>query len=120
MERAVNGLFVKHLVAKSGCAVCEARYRLEDIHILAHQGDYWVMAVDCEHCHTQGLVFAVVQEEQGPQVVTDLTPREWAKFRDMPPLEADDVLDVHEFLQDFDGDFIRLFRGRPATEDENT
>ena len=28
------------------------------------------------------------------------------------PVSVDDVLEIHEFLQDFDGDFIKLFRGQ--------
>jgi hypothetical protein len=29
----------------------------------------------------------------------------------MPRIDADDVLDAHEFLRDFDGDFVSLFEG---------
>ena len=33
----------------------------------------------------------------------------------LPPVSVDDVLDVHEFLQSFDGDFKRLFdQQRPS------
>jgi hypothetical protein len=30
----------------------------------------------------------------------------------MPRVDADDVLDVHEFLRDFDGDFVGLLEGQ--------
>jgi hypothetical protein len=38
-----------------------------------------------------------------------------------PPIGADDVLAVHEFLRDFDGDFAALFarvRGRARGPDD--
>jgi hypothetical protein len=28
-------------------------------------------------------------------------------------VDVDDVLDMHEFLNEFDGNFLRLFNGRP-------
>jgi hypothetical protein len=111
--------WIKYLVTRIRCAVCETRYRAEDIHILVHRGDSWLMAVECHECHTQGLVFAVVQEGKAEPVVKELTPQEQAKFRGMLPLDADDVLDVHQFLQDFNGDFVRLFRDQTSTGNEN-
>jgi hypothetical protein len=34
-----------------------------------------------------------------------------ARSADMPPISADDILDMHEFLDSFDGDFKDLFSG---------
>ena len=62
------------------------------------------------------MVFAVVQEGEAQPVVTELTPEEEGEFREMPPLDADDVLDAHQFLRDFNGDFVRLFRRQTSTE----
>lgn len=119
MRDSANHPLIRYLVTRIRCAICKTRYRPQDIHILAHQGESWLMAVECHECHTQGLVFAVVQEGEAQPVVTELTPEEQAKFQEMPPLDADDVLDVHQFLRDFNGDFIKLFRCQTSTENEN-
>jgi hypothetical protein len=42
-------------------------------------------------------------------LITDLTEWEYAKFREMAVVGADDVLDLHSFLKDFNGDFSALF-----------
>jgi len=51
---------------------------------------------------------AIVKEGGVPEVITDLTEAELDKFRN-GKLTADDVLDMYNFLNNFDGDFSRLF-----------
>ena len=102
---------VKHLIASIPCAVCQHFYEPDDVRVVEHHGEMWIMAVTCGHCGTQGLVFAMIQEGEKPEIVNELTSQEWARFREMPQIDADDLLDVHEFLRDFDGDFVNLFGG---------
>lgn len=104
-------LFIKHLITNIKCAVCEGRYELEDIHIIDHHDELWVMAVSCRQCHTQGLIFALIRETEETENINELTLEELTRFRKMPQLDADDVLDMHEFLRDFDGDFVSLLQG---------
>ncbi|HID87786.1 MAG TPA: hypothetical protein EYP55_10490 [Anaerolineae bacterium] len=118
MRRSANHPLIQYLVTRIRCAVCKTSYRPRDVHILAHRGERWLMAVECHECRTQGLVFAVVQEGEAQPVLTELTPEEQARFQEMPPLDADDILDAHRFLRDFNGDFIRLFRGQTSTGNE--
>jgi len=101
---------LKHLLASIPCAVCDQPYKSNDIEVVDHHEEIWIVAVKCGHCGTKGLVFAMITEEK-PEVVSDLIPQEWARFKKMPQIDADDLLDVHEFLQDFDGDFVSLFEG---------
>jgi len=53
-------------------------------------------------------VAAVVKEGRMPEAVTDLMAAELDEFGDSV-IEADDVLNMHDFLKDFDGDFSQLF-----------
>ena len=46
------------------------------------------------------------------EAITDLTEVELDKFEGVDGVGADDVLDMHSFLKDFDGNFPRLFRQR--------
>jgi hypothetical protein len=103
---------IKHLVASLPCAVCQHHHEPDNVRIVDHRGEIWVMAVKCAHCGAQGLVFAMIQEGEKPEIVNELTSQEWARFREMPQIDADDVLDVHELLREFDGDFVSLFEGR--------
>jgi len=107
-------LFIKHLITNIKCAVCQSHYGIEDIHIIDHRDELWVMAVTCSQCHTRGLIFAIIKETGESEGIAELTPEEWIKFREMSQIDADDVLDMHEFLRDFEGDFVSLLRGSQA------
>jgi hypothetical protein len=110
-DGAAKHLFIKYLIANIKCAVCKNHYEPKDIHIIDHRNELWVMAVTCGQCHTRGLVFAIIKETEEAESVTDLTPEEWTRFQEMSQVDADDVLDMHEFLRDFDGDFVNLLQG---------
>ena len=101
-------LFIKHLITNIKCAVCRSHYEPEDVHIINHRDELWVMAVTCGQCRTRGLIFAIIRETEEAESITELAPEEWIKFREMSQVDADDVLDMHKFLRDFDGDFVSL------------
>jgi len=102
--------FIKYLIANIKCAICEEYYEQEDVRVVSHQEGLWVMTVTCENCHTQGLIFAMVKEGEVPEIISELTPSEWAIFEKMPQISTDDVLDIHELLRDFEGDLSDLLR----------
>ncbi|MBC8263094.1 MAG: hypothetical protein H8E47_03110 [Anaerolineales bacterium] len=99
---------IKHLVASIPCAVCQHYHEPDNVRIVDHDSEIWIMAIKCDHCGAQGLVVAMIQDGGKPEIVKELTSQEWARFREMPQIDADDVLDVHELLRDFDGDFVGL------------
>ena len=100
---------IKRLITNIKCSVCGGRYDEENVRVLGRYTDLWFLSVYCPTCKTQGLVAAVLNEEETPEQVTDLTEGEYEKFREMAAVGADDVLDLHNFLKGFDGDFSRLF-----------
>ena len=100
---------IKRLMASTKCAACGRRYEVDNVSVLGHQEDLWVLRVLCLFCHTQCLVAVVVEEKRMPEIIIDLTEAELRRFRDVGILTADDVLDMRNFLSDFDGDFSQLF-----------
>ena len=100
---------IKRLITSIKCSVCGGQYDEEDVRVLGRYTDLWFLSVCCPTCKTQGLVAAVLNEEETPEQVTDLTEGEYEKFREMAAVGADDVLDLRNFLKGFDGDFSRLF-----------
>jgi len=101
--------FIKRLVTHTRCTQCGERYEGENVRVLGHYSDLWFLSVYCPACHCQGLVAAVLQEGKRPELITDLTEEEYAKFREIAVVDADDVLDLHNFLKEFDGDFSGIF-----------
>ncbi len=100
---------IKRLMVSVKCSVCGQHYAVEDIKVIGHREDLWFLRAVCSACQTQCLVAAVVKQEKVTKVITDLTKAELDKFKSAGRLTSDDLLDMHSFLKDFDGDFSRLF-----------
>ena len=99
---------IRRLMASMKCESCGQQYEMYDIDVLGHREDLWFLKVSCPACHTQCLVAVAVRQERMPVAVTDLTTEETSKFIDGDVVGTDDVLNMHKFLRDFDGDFSRL------------
>jgi hypothetical protein len=99
---------IKRVMGSMKCSVCGQRYAPDNIGVLGHEEDLWFLRVFCPSCQTQYLVAAVIREGKKPEVITDLTEAELDKFSNTDRLTADEVLDMHNFLKDFNGDFSRL------------
>jgi len=100
---------IKRFMTSIKCSVCGQRYEVDNVRVLGHQEDLWFLSIFCSACQTQCLVAAVVKEDKKPKVITDLTEAERDKFKKMDRLTADEILDMHRFLKDFDGDFSQIF-----------
>ena len=100
---------IKRLMTSMKCDSCGQHYEVYDVDVIGHREDLWFLRVLCSACHSQCLVAAVVREGRVSEaVVTDLTGAELDKFRGNV-IEADDVLNMYNFLKDFGGDFAQLF-----------
>jgi hypothetical protein len=96
------------------CDYCGQNYEVYNVDVLGHREDLWFLRALCSSCHTQCLVAAVIKEDKRSEVVTDLVKAEPDKFNDADVVGKDDVLNMHSFLKNFDGDFSQLFRqGQP-------
>jgi hypothetical protein len=100
--------FLKRLFAMIKCESCGHTYKVSDIEILGHEDCIWLFNVSCRHCQTQGLVAIVVREANIERMNTDLTEAEYGRFAQAVPVEINDVLDMHNFLKEFDGNFASI------------
>jgi hypothetical protein len=82
---------------------------MRDVKILGNHQDLYFLQVSCSSCHSRFLITAVINQSRNPDIISDLTDAEFAKFKNSRALNADDVLDMHSFLKDFEGDFAGLF-----------
>ncbi len=100
---------IKRLMASIKCGVCGQRYEIDNINVLGHHEDLWFLNALCPACHARCLVAAVIREGRVPEVTTDLTEAELDRFKSVSRVTTDDMLDMHNLLKGFDGDFSRLF-----------
>lgn len=122
---------LKHQVLKqlNRCVVCHREYEIGDITSIQRKPGVWTLMVECEQCRSRNYIAAVTADGTAAdamievQSLTNQALRE-ASLRTVgpddqssgadkitgDPISAADVVDMHDFLKDFDGDFERLFR----------
>ena len=105
----VNEGIIKRLMSSIKCTVCGRHYAKDSIKILGQEENLWFLSISCSTCHIRCLVAAVIKENKVPELITDLTDKEREEFQNLDKLTGNDLLDMHTFLKDFDGDFSRLF-----------
>lgn len=105
----MNERFIRRLMSTIKCSVCGERYEAKNIKVLGHRDDVWFLNVSCPACYSRALVAATVREGKPSRAITDLTEAETAEFVRATAISGDDILDLHDFFRDFDGDFASLF-----------
>jgi hypothetical protein len=94
------------------CAACGRPYRADHINVLAQREDLFFVRLSCRACSSESIAIVTVQVEQSDR--PQLEPGELAlvggdEADGAPPIDSDDLLAMHSFLTDFDGDFRGLF-----------
>ena len=107
--RLVKEKSIKRFMTSIKCGSCGQHYEVHNVEVLGHDEGMWFLRVLCSSCHTQCLVAAIIKEDKKPEIITDLTETEVGKFAAMDVVGGDDVLNMHRFLKDFDGDFLHIF-----------
>jgi hypothetical protein len=100
--------FLKRLFSMIKCESCGYNYEVSGVEILGHEDNLWLFNAYCSHCQNQGLVAIVVKDGKVAGIVTDLTEAEYEKFSRSVTVGVDDVLDMHNFLKEFDGDLTYM------------
>lgn len=110
--------WIRSRLAGFTCAACGRHYRRDHIRVLAQREALFFVALDCRACAAESV--AIVSLEDGGERTTAAVRMDApaAPTMEDQPVGASDVLEMHEFLRGFDGDFSGLFgasRERPGT-----
>ena len=107
MESAQERLF-KQLLSTHRCSNCRHRFARDRFSVVAKHEKLWVVSARCSSCHMAQMFW--VSLRHGIQLAPEeLTSAERERLEALPALNSDDVLEMHEFLNEFDGDFRSLF-----------
>lgn len=113
-EGTEGRIHIEYLISQIRCPVCHHRYTSDDIQVIDHMGELWLMALSCSECETRGLIFAIIRSEQTQiEPLTELTPEELACFEARGAITTDDVLNFHDLLKDYHGDMVGLLKDGP-------
>jgi hypothetical protein len=101
------------------CSACGRGYRPSQIRVLAQRDALFFVKLSCRACgtHSVAIVTVEVDESETPQLnAGELRPALEHASDTESPVSGDYLLEIHQFLQEFDGDFrglFREFRGSP-------
>jgi hypothetical protein len=112
-HRADQERLVKDLVGTFRCPICRRGFQHEHVRVAARHEQLWIVSVRCRTCRNQQ-VFWIALKDGETLEPDELSEVDHEYLADGAPICANDVLDMHEFLQQFNGDFVGLFAGRNA------
>jgi hypothetical protein len=109
-HRADQERLVKDLVGTFRCPVCRRGFQHEHVRVSARHEQLWIVSVRCRTCRNQQ-VFWIALKDSETLALEEVEEVDHEYMADGTPVCADDVLDMHEFLEQFNGDFVGLFAG---------
>ena len=106
----MNERLIKRLIATVKCSICGKSYEIDNIEVLGHQDETWFLNIFCPTCDKKAFVTAIIQKEKAQDIISDLAA---TRGRITPAtdntISSDDIVELHNFLEDFNGDFLKLF-----------
>jgi hypothetical protein len=100
---------LKQLISSYRCHVCRRCFEQDHVRLAARHEQLWIVSVRCSLCRNQQVFWIALKDNQDEAILQDVSSQEDEEFAAMAPITSDDVLDMHEFLRAFSGDFRRLF-----------
>jgi hypothetical protein len=100
---------IQKLIHSIKCSKCGERYEAENIDIIENKDDKWFLSIFCPICQKQLFVIVIIGARKQIEIATDLNEEELVTFANASDITTDYMLDLHNFLKDFSGDFIELF-----------
>jgi hypothetical protein len=94
-----------------GCAACGQAFETGRIRVLAERDGLFFVDLACAHCGTQAVAIVTIQldENEVPQAdAAELAAFGQGLLCKRKPVSADDVLQIHAVLEDFEGDIDQL------------
>ena len=110
---------MKNLQVFYKCPSCDGKYRLNDIKFLGKVDSHCFMQLSCNECSLPVLATVLLSEDikagvesvsklrPGKVVLSDLKPREKARFASMEPISSAEIADFHLFLSSYKGDLTK-------------
>ena len=103
------GAVVRDLISQVVCPQCGEHFQIADVEVIGHEDSVWFLKASCKTCHGVGLTVALISSEAIELGTSGLGKAPKREARQSSAVNSEDLLEMHHFLKDFDGDFARLF-----------
>lgn len=90
----------KYLKKNCNCSNCNKKFNLQNIHLLAATNNEGLFEAKCHNCETNTIINIVVGHEMEHMSL----PRQHQN------ISENEILDMKNFLNKFDGNFKKLFQ----------
>lgn len=112
---------IRYLRKTVNCTMCQANYENEGIEVLSTYEDQGLFNLSCKKCSHQLMVHITISDEEKkaseekksakPTIRAHraLTEKDITANIHGPNISTDDVINIHTFLNQFNGDFKELF-----------
>lgn len=94
---------IKHLKKVLPCSTCEKKFTSRDFYLLSTFQNEGLFHLHCHNCHNELLVHVAISYEKKKNSVFNIQTRPHGR------ISANEVLDMHNFLNKFNGDFKAIF-----------
>ena len=103
---------IKERARYYNCPACARNLEGCEVRMLKQAESHLTVEVTCARCHVQFIVVLAVQ--YSPEDMEDMVdePVAVSSSDSTPPITSDEVLDVHDLLRDFKGNFKDLLRSQ--------
>lgn len=95
------------------CPICNKKYRSGNASVLEKRAEFMSFYIDCEHC-LSSVIVAVFFPLSGlvttVGMLTDLSRKDIKKRDKLAPLTADEVLDMHVYIESIDKKYSKKRR----------
>lgn len=92
---------IKSIQAHKVCPYCHSHYQRDNITILGCIDNTCMVYLECKVCGNNVLSYVTIIEDSSSKPAT--------RFHLKEPITSDDLINLHQFLKDFDGDFKKIF-----------
>lgn len=92
------------------CPLCNHAYSFKGVKVLSKKDDLIILHLTCQHCKGSVMVavgfgvFGITSVS----ILTDATANDLDRFGELKSISADDVLEMHKFLENFDGRLTKV------------
>ncbi len=98
---------IHHIQKTCKCLQCHGKYDLEDIHIVATTMSEGLFETRCKKCKSSSIITVLISPEV--EIKKKRINGKTATSRVHNGISKNDILDMKNFLNKFDGNFKRLF-----------
>lgn len=94
---------IKHLKKEVPCNSCDKKFDDNSIKVLSSYNSDAIFHFDCPHCKNQLIIHVSVLEQNEKESKINISAHKPEN------ISKNDILDIHNFLSQFNGDFKKLF-----------